>query len=392
MRLPKHYSTSIDDLLINRDSQTIFLSTWDRNISENDVPMEIINESVSITLEDISKYQYMDEMHELKEYISNSISTKESQISPSMIAIATNGTASAYLVLKTLAQKKHLRPLLLTPIYFTYISSLKELCDSIEFSQVFYQEDIIINLSEIEHIITEESINTMIINDPIFGCGVAVKEEIYELLAALCKKHEITLIIDYVYGGMEWCEERWYLPHHLQRLLTKGLDIIVIDSLSKRLFINGIKSAVIYGPPSFICEIEKASVYTLGCMTYSLVSLIKELYDPHNIGTIFNAVNKNIINAKNNYQLICSLLLDKNCFIEKCDSGHFALIKIPYDILKMSANSCIAKSILEKCNVITIPHDRYLYFNDKYYCFRINLLSDRTSILTGIRSIIKQLC
>lgn len=393
MKLPKNFTTSIDELLEVSNRKTIFLSTWDKKIHKNEVPYEIIAKSTNISLNDINKYQYMDEMHHIKEYIANSISLEEKMvISPNSLAIATNGTASSYLILRTLNQNKKICPLLLTPIYFSYISALKDFCKNIEFYQAFLENNIYIDFSKIENIIIKCHINIIILNDPIFGCGLSFKNETYEQIIFLCQKYNITLIVDYIYGGMAWNEERHYIHKYLLEQINVGKNILLIDSISKRLFINGIKSAIIYGNPSVIYEIEKASVYTLGCMVYSQISLLKGLYNPGNKETINKVINNNISCSQENYDFINSLILGKKCHLERCDSGYFALFKIPYNIFGLNSNMHIAKLIISKCNVITIPHERYLYFNDDEYCFRINLLASKISIAQGINAIINNFC
>ncbi len=389
MRLPQNYNTSIDDLLNLKNNDTIFLSTWDREIDKQDVPLKIIEKSVNIRLSDVNRYQYMDEMEQIKKLICYNISLEnEVFIQSSNMAIATNGTASAYLIISALNKTKQIRPLILTPIYFSYVSLLNDYCDKIEFYQIFTQNDVYIDFVELENVIKNNDINVLIMNDPIFGCGISIKHDIYQQIIQLCKKYDISLIIDYVYGGMEWENDRCYSSNYLLNCINDDNDIILIDSMTKRLFINGIKSALIFGKASLIYEIEKMSVYTLGCMVYSQISLLKEIYNLCNKSTIYKIINNNITSAKINYDLIKSRIITSNCILDRCDSGYFALFKIPYTTFGSTSNKDIAQLILEKCNVITIPHDRYLYFNPKDYCFRINLLCENHYLLQGISSII----
>lgn len=45
--------------------------------------------------------------------------------------------------------------------------------------------------------------------------------------------------------------------------------------------------------------------------------------------------------------------------------------------------------ILKRSNVMTIPHDRYLYFTPKKYTFRINLSVQKDSLLRGIKNLLQ---
>lgn len=391
MKLPLNYDTSIDFLLNHSNDQTVFLSTWDKNIRKNEVPYKIIEKSTAISIPDVNKYQYMDEMDCVKSYISSAISLDGNiYVPPDKIAIATNGTASSYLILRTLNQEMALRPLLFTPIYFAYISALKDFCEDIEFYQVFHEKEVKINFDEVEQIIKFKSINVIIVNDPIFGCGISIKNDTYNNIISLCKKYNIILIVDHVYGGMEWTQERSYIHDFLIDKIVSDNHIILIDSMPKRLLINGIKSAIIYGNSSFILKLEKASVYTLGCMVYSQVSLLQELYNPQNRVALNKIMNKNICRAKEHYDFIMSLTLGSKCYLDSCNSGYFALFKMPYSIFESTENIQIAALILKDCNVLTIPHDRYLYYSKDYYTFRVNLMASKMSLDKGLTTILNK--
>lgn len=391
MKLPLDYDTSIDVLLNHSNKQTIFLSTWDKEIRKNEVPYKLIEKSTAISLPVINRYQYMDEMECVKAYISSAISFDgKTHISPEEIAIATNGTASSFLILRTLNQEMTLRPLLFTPIYFAYISVLKDLCDEIEFYQVFDSKEVSINFDEVEQIVKSKLINVIIINDPIFGCGISIKDEIYSNILTLCKKYDVILIVDHVYGGMEWNKERSIVHNFLIQRIESCNKIILIDSMPKRLLINGIKSALIFACPSFVRKIEKASVYTLGCMVYSQISLLQELYNPHNRSALNKIMNKNISRAEAHYDFLMSLTMGRKCYLENCDSGYFALLKMPYSIFGYANNIQIASLMLKDCNVLTIPHDRYLYYSKDYYAFRVNLMASKMSLERGINALIDE--
>lgn len=388
MKLPSNYDTSIDSLLERSNNDTLFLSSWDRDIKESDVPFNLIKKAIRISINDVNKYQYMDEMLETKEYIKNTILNEEKiSISSQNIAVATNGTAGAFLILKTLSEHQHLSPLLLTPIYFSYISALNALCETIEYYQVLQNEKIVFDYEKIELLMREKHINLIVINDPLFCSGLPIENKVYKQLILLCEKYKATLLVDFLYGGMEWYGERHYTQTYLLKEISKGKSVFLIDSMPKRLFINGIKNAVIYGESSNIQNLEKLSVYTVGCMVYSQISLLKELYNPKNKSVINEIINQNVSTAVHNYTFIKSLLLDSNCYLNECSSGHFALCNIPYYLLEKDSNINIAKSILNRFNIITIPHDRYLYFDSSNYCFRVNLLHSKPSLALGINNI-----
>ena len=57
-----------------------------------------------------------------------------------------------------------------------------------------------------------------------------------------------------------------------------------------------------------------------------------------------------------------------------CKSLYKWRLGIPQNKFNAQNDLLIAQEILQKCNVLTLPHDRYLYSNHEFYCFRINLM------------------
>lgn len=75
------------------------------------------------------------------------------------------------------------------------------------------------------------------------------------------------------------------------------------------------------------------------------------------------------------------LLGGKNVQLSNCESGTYCLLGIPRKIFNAQDDLLIAQEIMQKCNILTLPHDRYLYYNEQYYCFRINLMIDQQTLL-----------
>ena len=366
------------------------MSTWDRNIELEDIPTRTIYNAIKIRLHDINKYHYMDEMDEVKSYLCKEFENLGIKlIHPQNIAIGSNGTNSAYLTIKCIEKKRKIRALLLTPIYFTYIKLFNDLCDTIEFYQVLDNDHICIDYSEIEAIIKNKSINLIVINNPLFGCGIHFEKSTYKTLIDICVRNHSILFIDNIYGNMLWHKQNKIIDTFIINEILDNKPVIMIDSLTKRLFINGIKNSIIYANEEIINSIEKFSVYSTGCLTYSQISLIKELYSTKNRLTTDKYIKKNINIAKNNYELLKSLTSDCDMSLLNCDCGYFTLCKIPYCFFQNKVDMLIAKEILINCNVLTIPHDRYLYFDNNSYCFRINLMLKRNELIDGINRIKK---
>lgn len=93
--------------------------------------------------------------------------------------------------------------------------------------------------------------------------------------------------------------------------------------------------------------------------------------------------------AQKNYSLLNTLISCTGFYMSNCESGYYCLMNIPYTLFKTKNNMKIAESILKSLGILTIPHDRYLYFDDRYYSFRMNLTVDKNKLLISIDKLLR---
>lgn len=392
MKLPVNHNTNIDNLIIEyeKNSNNIFLSDWNKPPCIPNFNQTISKKALKDTLENINKYFFIDEMENLKKWFCGQIVSKEKiNLMPTYFAIAPNGTSCAMLSLQTLNMDEGLRPILLTPIYFSYINLLKSMGTDIEYYQIIKDGHLYINYLELTDIIIKTNANILILNDPVFGSGIQITNDVYKKLISICDKYHMILFVDYVYGGMEWNTQPLLLNEFLINNIQNEKPIIYIDSISKRLFTNGIKNSLIFANSRIIHKIEQLAVYTTGCITASQISYFKELYNNENYEIVTNTIASNIVMAQNNYSLLDTLISYTDFYMSNCKSGYYCLMNIPYTLFKTKNNMKIAESILKSLGILTIPHDRYLYFDDSYYSFRMNLTIDKKKLLISIEKLLR---
>lgn len=392
MKLPTNHNTNIDKLLVEyeKNHNNIFLSDWNKPHCIPNFDQTISQKALKDSLENINEYFFIDEMENLKKWFCKQfISSEKIEVMPNYFAITSNGTSSAMLSLQTLNMTESIRPILLTPIYFSYINLLKSMGTDIEYYQIIKDGNLNINYLELIDTITKTNSNILILNDPVFGSGILITNDIYKKLISICDKYHMILFVDYVYGGMEWNTRPSLLNNFLINSIQDGKPIIYIDSISKRLFTNGIKNSLVFANPEIIDKIERLTVYTTGCITAPQVSYFKELYNNENYEIVTDTIENNIVMAKNNYSLIRTLITYTNFYISNCESGYYCLLNIPYTLFETKNNMKIADSILKSLGILTIPHDRYLYFDDSYYSFRINLTIDKEKLLISIDKLLR---
>jgi aspartate/methionine/tyrosine aminotransferase len=390
MRLPLTHDTTIEPLIQKINSKTCFLSDWNKENDFLNFCPEIIEKAVNHDLPICtSNYLFIDEMYDLKKWFNSEVLQNTTvNLSKFNFSIASNGTSSAYLLFNILSKKRNLRVLLITPIYYTYIKVLNDLKVDVYYMEILKEGKININFKELRKNIVNHEINLIIINDPLLGSGIKITSDIYIDLVNICKKYNILLFVDFMYGGMDWNSKNFdVINDFLLNLFDIYSEIIIIESITKRLFINGIKNCLVYSSNDIINLFENISVYTIGSLVYSQITLFKQLYDRKNRSIVLNAIKKNITFAMSNFELIKTLLIDTNCIISACESGYFCLIGIPYNKIVYKDNMDIANNLMDNINILTIPHDRYLFKSHSHYYFRVNLSIEQSKLIPAIKKI-----
>jgi hypothetical protein len=89
---------------------------------------------------------------------------------------------------------------------------------------------------------------------------------------------------------------------------------------------------------------------------------------------VLKIIRSNILIAQKNYELLSALLLGTAISLSECNSGYFCLARIPHALTdKLCRRENVAEMLIASADVLSIPHDRYLYIDDEFYCFRVNL-------------------
>ena len=132
MKLNSNYSSDISSLLDIKRNDSIFISTWNKDEEINPFPNAKIIEYNQLNSSQVSDYYFSDEFLDLKKYIiSENDEFKRNNISIQNFAFVSNGTIGAWLsILAIFKEKKCVKALLLSPIYYLYIETIeyRDLC------------------------------------------------------------------------------------------------------------------------------------------------------------------------------------------------------------------------------------------------------------------------
>lgn len=371
MKLSSDYSSDISSLLNMKKNDSLFISTWDKDEEVLPFPFTKIKEYNKLDCHQANKYFFSDEFLDLKNYIlSENIEFKKNNIASSNFTFVSNGTIAAWLsILTILKEKKHIRALLLSPVYYIYIEILKQLNIDIYVESAYNT-----NFDSINSTIVSQEINLVIINNPLFGTGTCIPYQKIKSIQAVLSKTGGCILIDNIYNGLKWKSKISLNDFELYNSMFRYDNFIILESLSKNLFLNGIKHCSIFAHSKWINNLEKNSVYFCGSITAQQYNYIQRLYSQKEHSFIITQLTQNVNYAKKNYYLLLSMLSGKNVCVSHCISGGYCLLGIPKNKFNAQNDLLIAQEILQKCNVLTLPHDRYLYSNHEFYCFRINLM------------------
>lgn len=389
MKLPSSFDTSISRLLELQNEKTLFLSTWDKDDGYLEFSDTIIRPAIMRYPVLKNKYYFSDELLECKRTLIADSVIPISENNLKNIGIFANGTSAAMLALMSIKEKvSSIRAILISPTYFTYIKVLHDLNSEIYFFPIKIKESSIhLPIDSIEECLERNNINLVILTIPLFGVGLSPHEDKIIELSSILERSKCYFLIDYLYGGMEWSKDNPIENLLLWNLCLNNPYVIFIESLCKRVFLNGIKSAVVGASAEIILQMELKSVYLTGSLSYVQVELLKELYSGENRDFIENQIKLNIDFFRQNYELLNTKCRNTQIQLFPCNEGYFCLAKL----LNLSGENGIetAVNILRHSNVMTIPHDRYLFSPSGKYTFRINLSIKKETLFAGIDQLLK---
>jgi aspartate/methionine/tyrosine aminotransferase len=384
------FITNIDDLERHINSETIFLSGWDKEPSIMNISPLVIATAANGYINKYNSYFFMSECDGIKkDFFSDILFPSSINLSADNIAIAPNGTSAIFLSILSIKNKFNIsNVLLISPIYFSIINVIQMLNMNLYYYKVNIHDSDIFNFDKLKSFIINKKIELVIVTDPLFGTGIPISLENYNNIISIAKRLGVWIIFDYVYGGMEWNLPVSIVNKYLVETIIDYPNIIVVESISKRLFLNGIKFSIIYSNTNIIHIIEDLSESFIGSYSYIQNELFMQIYKPTNKTIIIEQIIDNIENIKQTFFGVKSALLGKNIFISDCSSGYFALMGIPIRELKGLTEAEFAVSIVKKFNILTIPHSRYLFKDDDYYYFRINLSMDKAKLIMNINKLL----
>ncbi len=387
IKLVQKFSTDINWLLDMLNEDILFISGWDKSSQILNSDNKIIEECLRHR-EHQNTYIMSKDMQETKKQIIKDFSINNHKLEIDCFTIVSNGTSAAFLSLLQMFKEGFKNILFIGPIYFTYYHLVNMFKGKLFYWNINPFCNIKFDFNTLEKEIIENNIECIIITLPLFGTGVSLDTNVLKQLFSICNNTGIYLIIDYVYGGMEWDNFNNLHNYLLTDMVLKSKHCIMYESISKKIFLNGIKSAIIYSNSEIIKNINIDSEICHGGISFAQESLLNTVYECQYKSIIIKTLQEAINHAQNNYKLIKALLIDTDFLICESNSGYFTLIAIPLKYFKNKEDKSIAKEICQKYNILTIPHSRYYFNVPNFYCFRVNLAQETDLLISGIKNLL----
>lgn len=389
-RLLNRADTNIDKLIesYNNAPSSFFLSTWNCEIIEDFKDPQLICSIIEQSNKNNALYKYFfwDELDK-KKFISFCTHKYNVVIPADNLTLASNGTSSIFLTLRYLRQT-HKNVCILTPNYFTTINLLFDFNYNVFNECIINNGKVFFNQDDFIDDLNRFSIDLLILINPLFATGINILQILNKKLIKYINKNKITVLIDNMYGGMEWeCDLNIFDILTYKKIVNLN-NYILIDSPAKRLLLNGCKFSIILSNiAEFNMMIEKDSVSYIGSMASSQIALYNNLFTIEFQPQINRLLNNTISIAKQNYEFIKNYTRGSMLNLIPCHSGYFCLAYCKKRHIDDLDNSI---DILTNYNLFTIPHSRYIMNDDDYYYFRINLLLDITSIIESLSKLIQK--
>lgn len=376
------YDTDIGFLFQRMKDDTIFVSDWENGIEELNIgeaaAMEVAEDNKLY-----DKYIYSRDLGELKTIICDYVKRNSiSCIKEENIMISSNASISG--LLAAIHCKKNLKKknvLIIGPIYFTYLHLFMDFGIEIYNLKLDIFKNEALNIEKLGDLILKYDIGSVLIINPLYRTGVAFEPKEMD---AICKKsYELGCftIIDEAYGNFLWKGEEDYCCNiPMINIVLKYDNVILFDSLAKRVFANGMKSSIIYGDKKIISFLEKETVIYTGSLSYIQVSFLKYLFTTgeKKVKAIMSKSKEIVKENCRFYQGLTEKWDDMK--ITTVNSGYFALIGIPTRKFAHMDEENIAIELIEKYGLMIVPYSRYHYWDKDYLYFSINLLMDRKKI------------
>lgn len=276
--------------------------------------------------------------------------------------------------------------LVFSPVYYSIIEAI----EAFNISPVLFNLHFpyfMIDWHVVEEVIMSNNIACIVVTDPIWGSGVSISDHDMTNLIQIARRHSCHIIIDHARGGMKWECQNHSVGCKISQHIPIYDNISIIDSPCKRLFLNGVKFAIMYTSSNLKKKYDHLIDILSGSISAPQALLMREIFQPAIQQDIIHKISANIQKAKNCYQLLHTFLLGKNAYINRPDDGYYAMLAFPRNMFSYDDDHNIFLELLHKHHIYTIPMSLSGCDDHLFYLVRVNLLLPPMEILQALGSV-----
>lgn len=359
----------------------VFISDWDTLNDKAEYPRQFIRNSLDIDVQNTFIYSFSDEQEAIKALITAQLDN----ITAEHVAITISATAAIYLSLLSLYRSGIKCFVVLTPVYYSIIETLNELGLEIHYFDLTDQNNFKLDIEQIRSLIKTVRANALVINDPIYCVGKAISSEVLNQLVETCNQNNCLLFLDSTLSGLEWNNSQpGILDKHKLAIITNADRYIMVDSLTKRLLVNGLKHAVVFACPGLINLIEDTASRVYGGFCYPQLQFMTELYDPENTKEVLGILQHNRNLIKSNYELLTVFLYDTPYQLYPSGSGYFTMIAHREYLCRDVDKNSQVETYLYKYNTFLLPPAYFNFSPLNHFSLRVNLLKDPSAYFSAL--------
>lgn len=365
----------------------VFASDWDTLNDRAEYPVTQIRKALIVDTRHTYPYTFSDEQEEIKQMVLGHL--PNCGLGLHNLAISISATAALYLTMLALYRKGLRRFLIFTPAYYSVIETLEEFGAEVYHYHLLDDYEFAIDPDRLQKMMTEYKIDGLIVTDPVYCVGKDISAAVLSMLVDTCNQMNAWFILDNTLGGMLWNEAQPTLFNHQKiDIISKAGKYVIVDSLTKRLLVNGLKHALVISNEIIIEVIEDAASQVYGGFCFPQLQLMRELYDQRSKTDITEILQHNIRLIKDNYELLNSFLKGSEFELYKVNSGYYTMIRHKQYLCTDVDIEAQIKTYLYKFNMFLLPTWYFNFNENNHFAIRVNLLKETSLYLPSLENCI----
>lgn len=370
--------------------RVIFLSDWDNKIGEGNFYEAIVKKAYENALKGSGQYKFAYEQFGIKQQVLNFINeTGNLSLTDKNITLSPGATQSIFLSLKSIERLGRHRALLITPAYFSTYFSLEETNLFINFFHLLDENDYRIDFDLLVQKIEEQFLDVIILTDPVYSSGIDVNVSDYVKLSEICRIYQVALVVDFSLGGLLWKDSSSMLIASQKLNVIKTLpDFVFVDSITKRLSLNGMKFSLLLGSESIIDQVDSISESVYGGLSSIQCELMKKIYTADAIPYLEQRRLDTVQLVSQNWRVLKSLLIDTSFKLSNTDSGYFATLNHKNLNLEDIDSEKLSSCLLKEKGILALTKNKLSYYQKNKFGVRLNLCQETTKLLPAVNQCI----